>query len=69
MIFPVIWTLIVIIGYLLFRLWMRWDDTPSQGGWFTGIEIMIEFAFIAMSFPIALALWLGGLLIWSLWFR
>lgn len=65
--FPIVWTLIVVVAYLLFRLWVKRNDT--KGGDIFLLNIMAEVALLCTAVPTALSLWLAGLLVWSLWFR
>lgn len=63
--FPVIFTAVAVIGLILWSLVFRLES----GGGDYDFSPLINFAVIAFRLAATLIVWLGGMLIWSLWFR
>lgn len=68
LLFPIIWTLGVIAAGLLYGWWADHNRDKSGSDIF-GIGMAFDLIHAAFALLVTLVVWMGGLLIWSLWFR
>lgn len=63
--FPLVFTAVVVIGLLIWSLAFRLESGSGD----YDFSPLINFAIVGFRLAIGLIIWLGGMLIWSLWFR